>query len=81
MSSYPRALQNETFIHRADDESADVVLHAERTDNQLVDLVLAGDSFAFEQIFDRHKRLVAIIASRYFRRHEEIEEIVQIAFA
>jgi len=81
MSSYPRALQNETFIHRADDESADVVLHAERTDNQLVDLVIAGDGFAFEQIFDRHKRLVAIIASRYFRRHEEIEEIVQIAFA
>ena len=76
MSSYPRALQNDTFIHRADDEAADVVLHAERTDNQLVDLVLAGDGFAFEQIFDRHKRLVAIIASRYFRRPEEIEEIV-----
>lgn len=81
MSSYPTALQNDTFLHRADDESADAAVRFARTDNQLVDLVLAGDSTAFEQIFDRHKRLVAVIASRYFRRPEEIEEIVQISFA
>jgi RNA polymerase sigma-70 factor (ECF subfamily) len=81
MSSYPTALQNDTFLHRADDESVDAAVRFARTDNQLVDLVLAGDSPAFEQIFDRHKRLVAVIASRYFRRPEEIEEIVQISFA
>ncbi len=81
MSSYQTALQNETYIHRADDETADVPVYVERTDNQLVDLVLAGDGFAFEQIFDRHKRLVAIIAGRYFRRPDEIEEIIQISFA
>lgn len=81
MSSYPTALQNETFLHRADDEPADAAVRFARTDNQLVDLVLGGDSTAFEQIFDRHKRLVAVIASRYFRRPEEIEEIVQISFA
>ncbi len=81
MSSYPTALQNETFIQRAETEAANATLRVERTDNQLVDLVLRGDQFAFEQIFDRHKRLVAIIASRYFRRRDEIEEIIQISFA
>ncbi|MFN2501765.1 MAG: RNA polymerase sigma factor, partial [Pyrinomonadaceae bacterium] len=81
MSSYPTALKNETFVHRADDDGVDVSLRVERTDNQLVDLVLAGDSYAFELLFDRHKRLVTIVASRYFRRPEEIEEIIQISFA
>ena len=81
MSSYQTALQNETLINRVNDESAVERLRAERTDNQLVDLVLAGDEAAFEQIFDRHKRLVAIIATRYFRRPQEIEEIIQICFA
>ena len=80
MSSYQTALQNETYIPGAD-ESAPGAFRAERTDNQLVDLVLAGDGTAFEQIFDRYKRLVAIIANRYFRRPEEVEEIIQISFA
>jgi RNA polymerase sigma-70 factor (ECF subfamily) len=56
-------------------------LRVVRSDNQLVELVLAGDTYAFEQIFERHKRMVAGLASRYFRRHEDIEELVQIAFA
>jgi len=61
--------------------TGDLVLRVVRTDNQLVELVLAGDSHAFEQLFDRHKRMVAGLAARYFRRHEDIEELVQIAFA
>ena len=81
MSSYPTALQNKTFATRVEMEVADSAVCVERTDNHLVELVLSGDGFAFEQIFDRHKRLVAIIASRYFRRHDEIEEIIQISFA
>lgn len=81
MSSYQTALQNESFIHRVDDEPVDVLAHVERTDKQLVDLVLAGDGGAFELIFDRHKRLVAMVANRYFRRPEEVEEIIQISFA
>lgn len=81
MSSYPTALQNENLIKLADSDADHVLLRAERTDNQLVELVLAGDETAFEEIFDRHKRLVAMIAGRHFRRHEEIEEIVQTAFA
>ena len=81
MSGFPTALQNESIIARRDDPAVETLVHSERTDNQLVDIVLAGDGGAFEQIFDRHKRLVAIIACRYFRRPEEVEEIIQISFA
>ena len=81
MRSYPTALQNENLITRVDDDTAGPAVQVERTDRQLVDLVLAGDQFAFEQIFDRHKRMVASIAARYFRRPEQIEEIIQVGFA
>ncbi len=81
MSSYHSALQNEDLLHRAEEAAHDRPIKAERTDNQLVDLVLAGDQFAFEELFERYKRLVAVVASRYFRRPEEIEEIIQVAFA
>lgn len=52
----------------------------ELSDKILVERVLAGDETAFEQIFERHKRLVARVASRFFRQPAEIEEIVQITF-
>jgi RNA polymerase sigma-70 factor, ECF subfamily len=81
MSSFHTAVREEEFLHRADEASAEAGFRVERTDKLLVELVLGGDAFAFEEIFDRHKRLVAVVASRYFRRPEEIEEIVQIAFA
>lgn len=80
MSSYPTALQNETLIEHCGERSG-MDVRSERTDKQLVEIVLAGDGTAFEEIFDRHKRLVAIIASRFFRRQDEIEEIIQISFA
>lgn len=60
-------------------EAARVV--AERTDAQLVELVLSGEESAFEEMFERHKRMVAAVASRHFRRAEEIEEVIQITFA
>ena len=81
MSSYPTALQNENLITRAEDDLKVGAVHFERTDAQLVELVLAGDETAFEQVFDRHKRMVALVAGRYFRRPEQIEEIIQISFA
>ena len=81
MSSYPTALQSENVITRVDEDSAKRAVNVERTDRQLVDLVLSGDEFAFEQIFDRHKRMVAAVASRYFRRPEQIEEIIQLSFS
>jgi RNA polymerase sigma-70 factor (ECF subfamily) len=52
-----------------------------RSDRQLTELILSGDETAFEELFDRHKRLVASIAARYFRRPEQVEEIIQISFA
>jgi RNA polymerase sigma-70 factor (ECF subfamily) len=81
MSSYPTAWQSKTAVHRGESGEAELTIHVERTDNQLVELVLAGDPNAFEEIFDRHKRLVAIIAGRFFRGHADIEEILQITFA
>src|SRR5687767_6411365 len=81
MSSYPTALQNENLMTRGDEEIADGAVRVSRSDRQLVELVLTGDEFAFEQIFDRHKRLVAMVAGRYFRRPEQIEEIIQISFS
>ena len=80
MTSYENALQNENVITRADEQIEGAVRVA-RSDRQLVDLVIAGDNTAFEQIFDRHKRMVAVVAGRYFRRPEQIEEIIQISFA
>lgn len=58
-----------------------MVDHVARSDKQLAALVLAGDEAAFEEIFDRHKRLVASVAARYFRRPEQVEEIIQISFS
>ena len=81
MSTLRTALQNETLIRSGEDERADAPVRAERTDAQLVEIVLAGDHSAFENLFDRHKRLVISVASRYLRRPEQIEEAVQTAFA
>jgi RNA polymerase sigma-70 factor (ECF subfamily) len=80
MSSYPTVLQNENLMPREGEAATKNALHAERTDRQLVDMVLAGDEAAFEEIFDRYKRLVAAVAARYFRQPAEIEEAVQTTF-
>lgn len=74
-------MQSENFITGEHDAATDVALRASRTDNMLVAQVLAGDETAFEEIFDRYKRMVASIASRYFQQPEQIEEIIQIAFS
>lgn len=49
-------------------------------DAQLVGRAGAGDEEAFEELFNRHRRRVALIASRFFRRREQIEEIIQESF-
>jgi RNA polymerase sigma-70 factor, ECF subfamily len=77
---YSTAWQDEKFMPDAEQESGAVTAPAENSDRRLVELVLAGDETAFEQIFERYKRLVAAIASRYFQRPEQIEEIIQIGF-
>lgn len=75
---YPATWQNEILMPL--DESGEREFCRETTDGQLAELVLTGDESAFRQLFDRHKRLVAAVAARYFRRPEQIEEIIQISF-
>lgn len=52
----------------------------EPSDTELLARVREGDEEAFEELFNRHRRRVALIASRFFRQHEQIEEIVQESF-
>src|SRR3982751_4068480 len=49
-------------------------------DVELVAPVSEGDESAFEELFNRHRRRVALIASRFFRQREQIEEIIQESF-
>ena len=50
------------------------------TDDTLVAAALAGDEDAFGKLFERHRRLVARIAGRFFSQVEQIEEIIQDSF-
>jgi RNA polymerase sigma-70 factor (ECF subfamily) len=52
----------------------------ESADSELVTRARAGDEAAFEQLFSRHKKRVALIASRFFKSGEQVEEIVQESF-
>jgi RNA polymerase sigma-70 factor (ECF subfamily) len=60
----------------AEPEQAD----AAQADVGLVARARAGDERAFEQLFERHRRRVALIASRFFRTRHQIEEVVQESF-
>lgn len=73
-------LNNQIIALSAEIESGQVEISVEKSDSQLVSLVLAGDETAFEDIFEHYKRYAAIVAGRYFREPEKIEEIVQISF-
>lgn len=53
---------------------------SEPLDVELVTRVRAGDDEAFAELFNRHRRRVGLIASRFFRQREQIEEIVQESF-
>ncbi len=46
----------------------------------LVDQARQGDEPAFEELFNRHRRRVAVIAGRFFHQREQIEEIIQETF-
>lgn len=54
---------------------------ADPSDLELVGRVSGGDDAAFEELFNRHSRRVALIAGRFFRRREQIEEVTQETFA
>ncbi|MDQ3686499.1 MAG: sigma-70 family RNA polymerase sigma factor [Acidobacteriota bacterium] len=53
----------------------------EVSDIELVARVRTGDEAAFEELFNHHRRRVALIAGRFFRQREQIEDIVQETFA
>ena len=65
---------------RAEDKVAADNSSVEKSDAELVKLVLAGNDAAFAEIFERYKRIVALIAARYFRQPQEVEEMIQISF-
>ena len=77
---YLTTWQNEILTSRPENESAKIVVSAEITDKQLIELFLAGEEIAFEQIFERYKRFVAAIVSRYFQCPGQIDEIIQTSF-
>ena len=78
---YITVWQDDIKMTRVEETGARGAISGEKTDFQLIELVLSGEETAFENLFDRYKRLVASIASRYFRNHEQIDEIIQITFA
>ena len=56
------------------------IASAQKNDDALVAAILTGDEAAFADLFERYRRLVAHLVSRFFYRREEIEEIVQQSF-
>ncbi len=78
---YSTTWQNQVSQTRIDDKNAEVEMCAEKTDLQLVELVAVEDIAAFEEIFERYKRLVGNVAKYYFQSPEQIEEIIQITFS
>jgi len=50
------------------------------SDESLVQAVLDGDERAFEEIFERYRRPMTRVVSRYFRERTDIEEFVQQSF-
>ena len=53
---------------------------SEIADDELVRLVIEGDETAFACLFERYRRLVVHLVSRFFNRREEIEDLSQQAF-
>jgi RNA polymerase sigma-70 factor (ECF subfamily) len=64
----------------SDNSEVEVARPAGTSDAELVARVVGGDEGAFEELFNRHRRRVALIAGRFFRQREQIEEIVQESF-
>jgi RNA polymerase sigma-70 factor (ECF subfamily) len=50
------------------------------SDERLVEAVLSGDEAAFGEIFERYKRPMTRVISRFFREKSDVEEFVQQSF-
>lgn len=64
----------------ADKSGPEAAEAPEASDVELVARTVGGDEGAFEELFRRHRRRVALIAGRFFRQREQIEEVVQESF-
>lgn len=53
---------------------------AERSDQELVDAFIAGNSKAFSAIVERHRKRLTFVARRYTRSDDEAQDILQEAF-
>jgi RNA polymerase sigma-70 factor, ECF subfamily len=56
-------------------------LYNRQNDNELARAACGGNEAAFAELFARHRRMVTGLVRRYFQRHDEIEELVQISFS
>lgn len=50
------------------------------SDDELARAASAGNEAAFAELLARHRKLIVWLVRRYFSRHDEIEELVQISF-
>ncbi len=66
--NYSTTCQNQVTQTCTDKERTNISVCAEKSDQQLIELILAGEKVAFEEIFERYKKLVASIARYYFQR-------------
>lgn len=64
----------------ADNSAPEAARPAEASDVELVARAVGGEELAFEELFRRHRRRVALIGGRFFRQREQIEEVVQESF-
>jgi RNA polymerase sigma-70 factor (ECF subfamily) len=69
-------MTDNTHLARAEPDSG-----LEVADESLAASACAGDEFAFEQLFHRHRRRISRLAGRFFIRPEKVEEVVQEVFA
>lgn len=73
-------LDKQIFIDPAEDVSAEKQNFDQISDSLSVNSVLAGNNLAYEEIFEKYKRFVAKIGARYFRKADQVEEMIQITF-
>src|SRR5277367_199591 len=52
----------------------------ERTDQELLSMMAAGDSSAFEVFFDRYSSRVLGLLVKFVRRREDAEDLLQVTF-
>ena len=73
-------LENISLQTKAQFPAIEFTGDAHASDERLVRAVLEGDETAFEEIFDRYRRPMTRVVSRFFRDRCDIEEFVQQCF-